>query len=196
MKKFLRQSAIFCIFNFLCVRLGGCNNNKLRLKLWMVVSVQAAAILTHLKYRRIPLEVCTQEMLYIYLQQTFPEISQIYIKIVSCRDDQGCFENAVDVFSGTPNQTTFVGSTKSRVLLEIKLLSSDSMLEIIGQSKKIWDRVSLGAGSNCPPAHQLHAGSWSTTKVEIIAFVQSVPVLNLNNNSRNSFVRQPHLNKL
>ena len=40
-------------------------------------------------------------------------------------------------FSGTPNQTTFVSSTKSRELLEIYLLSLDSMLEIIGKSTKI-----------------------------------------------------------
>ena len=36
-------------------------------------------------------------------------------------------------FSGTPNQTTFARSTKPRVLFDIKLLRSDSMLAIIGR---------------------------------------------------------------
>ena len=99
-------------------------------------------------------------------------------------------------FSGTPNQTTFASSAKPRVLFAINLLSSDNIIEIIGQSKKICGKVSFGAGSSRPPTHRLHSGSYSTTNFEIIALVYSVPVLNLNKNSQKSFVRKLHLKRL
>ena len=73
------------------------------------------------------------------------------------------------------------------MLLAIILLSSDSMFEIIGQSMKIWATVSLGAGSNRPPR--------AATACRVLVY-NKVPVLNLNRNSQNSFVRKPHLKQI
>ena len=69
------QGEIQELFNFLCVRSEGSNNNTLRVKLQTDVSVRNAAKLTHLGFRRILLEVCTQGMLYILLLKPFLEIS-------------------------------------------------------------------------------------------------------------------------
>ena len=54
-------------------------------------------------------------------------------------------------FAALPTRQHLLDLLSQEYCFEIKFLSSNSMLAIIGQSKKICDMVSLGAGSNRPP---------------------------------------------